>query len=132
MKKYVLVLNVIIFQLSLSAQTEYIDIAKASMLDTSTMAIYNDDKNLSDLKVYKLNIFDKKNIYHWVKYTNLLHDKVILTLSDNIGDKRQVCVKHGTKDHTCNTYDSFATSYEFKSDSAIFQIWVSRPNLKEF
>lgn len=60
MKKYVLVLNLVIFQLSLSAQTKYIDIAKASMLGTSTMSVYNGDKNLNDLKAHKLNIFLRK------------------------------------------------------------------------
>ena len=112
------------------AQTEYIDVAKVGMLGTSTMAIYNDDEDLDDLEVFKLNLFDKSEIYHWVKYTNLYDNKVILTMSDDKGDVRELCTKHGDEKVFCEIVSSFATVYEFTTDSRIFQVWISRPNVK--
>ncbi len=110
------------------AQTEYIDIAKIGMLGTSTMAVYNDDKHLNDLQVLKLNVFDAKDQCHYVKYTNLGKDKVVLTLSDDPGDKRRICIKENGVLQPCYTVDSFATYYEFTSDAKVFKIYVCKPN----
>ena len=93
MKKYVLFFTILFTQFSLNAQTEYIDISKIGMLKTSTMAIYNDDVNYNDLEVFRLNIFSNPKHYHWVKYTNIGKNKIILTLSDDEGDVREICTK---------------------------------------
>jgi hypothetical protein len=128
MKKYVLFFTILITQFSLNAQTEYIDISKIGMLKTSTMAIYNDDVNYNDLEVFRLNIFSNPKHYHWVKYTNIGKDKIILTLSDDEGDVREICTKENDKKAECKILDSFSTSYEFSSNTKIYQIYISRPN----
>lgn len=132
MKKITLSVALLLGSYVTKAQTEYIDVAKVGMLGTSTMAIYNDDKHLNDLQVFKLNLFDKSKIYHWVKYTNLYNDKVVITMSDDPGDVRRVCTKHDEQETFCETVPSFATTYEFTTDSHVFQIWISRPNTKNY
>lgn len=127
MKKITLSVALLLGSYVTKAQTEYIDVAKVGMLGTSTMAIYCDDKNLDDLEVFKLNLFDKSEIYHWVKYTNLYNDKVVITMSDDEGDTRELCTKHGDEEVFCETVSSFATSYELTTDSHVFQVWISRP-----
>ena len=130
MKKITISVALLLGSYVTKAQTEYIDVAKVGMLGTSTMAIYNDDKYLNDLKVFKLNLFDKSKTYHWVKYTNLYNDKVVLTMSDDFGDTRQVCIKHGEQDYYCEDFASFAATHEFTTNSEVFQIWISKPNVK--
>ena len=128
MKKYVLFFIILFTQFSLNAQTEYIDISKIGMLKTSTMAIYNDDVNYNDLEVFRLNIFSNPKHYHWVKYTNIGKNKIILTLSDDEGDVREICTKENDKKTECKILDSFSTYYEYSSNAKIFEIWISRPN----
>ena len=128
MKKYVLFFIILFTQFSLNAQTEYIDISKIGMLKTSTMAIYNDDVNYNDLAVFRINIFSNPKHYHWVKYTNIGKNKIILTLSDDEGDVREICTKENDKKTECKILDSFSTSYEYSSNAKIFEIWISRPN----
>ena len=128
MKKITISVALLLGSYVAKAQTEHIDIAKVGMLGTSTMAVYSDDKSLNDLEVHKLNIFDKKDICHYVEYTNLNDDKVVLTLSDNPGDKRRICIKENGVLQPCYTVDSFATYYEFTSDAKVFKIYVCKPN----
>ena len=131
MKKYVLIFTILFTQFSLSAQTEYIDISKVGLMGTSTMAIYSGDVLNDDLTVYKLNKLSKLDHYHYVKYTNLGNDKVVLTLSDDAGDTRNICIKEDNElIKPCYDVDSFATSYEFTSDATLFTIYVSRTNKK--
>ena len=128
MKKYVLIFTILFTQFSLSAQTEYIDIAKVGLMGTSTMAVYSEDVFDDDLAVHKLNIFDAKNLCHWVKYTNLGNYKVFLTLSDDPGDTRRICIKEDGLLQPCYSVDSFATEYVFTSDAHILEIYVCKPN----
>ena len=120
MKKYVLFLTILFTQFSLNAQTEYIDISKIGILKTSTMAIYNDNVNYNDLEVFWLNILSNPKHYHWVKYTNIGKDKIILTLSDDEGDVREICIKENDKKKECKILDSFSTTYEYSSNAKIF------------
>ena len=120
--------TILFTQFSLNAQTEYIDISKIGMLKTSTMAIYNDDVNYNDLEVFRLNIFSNPKHHHWVKYTNIGKNKIILTLSDDEGDVREICTKENDNKTECKIFDSFSTSYEYSSNAKIFQIYISRPN----
>jgi hypothetical protein len=127
MKKITLSVALLLGGYVTKAQTEYIDVSKIGMLGTSIMSIYNDDKHLDDLQVFKLNLFDKSEIYHWVKYTNLYNDKVVITMSDDEGDTRELCTKHGDEKTSCETVSSFATLYELTTDSHVFQVWISKP-----
>ena len=128
MKKYVLIFTILLTQLSLCAQTEYIDIAKVGLMGTSTMVVYSEDVLNDDLTVHKLNIFDAKDQCHYVKYTNLGNDKVFLTLSDDPGDTRRICFKEDDLLQPCYSVDSFATEYVFTSDAHTFKIYVCKPN----
>jgi len=110
------------------AQTEYIDIAKVGLMGTSTMAVYSGDVFDDNLTVHKLNIFDPKDQCHFVEYTHLNNDKVVLTFSDDPGDKRRICIKEDGILQPCYTVDSFATEYEFTSDATTFKIYICKPN----
>ena len=111
--------------------TEHIDIAKVGMLGTSTMAVYSDNVFDDDLAIHKINIFDAKNLCHWVKYTNLNDSRVLLTLSDNPGDTRKICIKENdVLVDSCYHVDSFATEYVFTTDAHTLEIYVCKPNYK--
>tara|TARA_B110000003_G_C16277972_1_gene389678 strand:+ start:206 stop:598 length:393 start_codon:yes stop_codon:yes gene_type:complete len=130
MKKTILSVALLLGSYATKAQTEYIDIAKVGMLGTSTMAVYSDDWE-NDLTLHRLNKLSKRDHYHYVKYTNLGNDKVVLTLSDDPGDTRNICIKeNGELVKPCYDVDSFATSYEFTSDAHEFKIYISRTNKK--
>ena len=130
MKKTILSVALLLGSYATKAQTEYIDIAKVGMLGVSTMAVYSDDWE-NDLTLHRLNKLSKRDHYHYVKYTNLGNDKVVLTLSDDPGDTRNICIKeNGELVKPCYDVDSFATHYEFTSDAHEFKIYISRTNKK--
>ena len=130
MKKTILSVALLLGSYATKAQTEYIDIAKVGMLGVSTMAVYSDDWE-NDLTLHRLNKLSKRDHYHYVKYTNLGNDKVVLTLSDDPGDTRNICIKeNGELVKPCYDVDSFATSYEFTSGAREFKIYISRTNKK--
>ena len=131
MKKITISVALLLGSYVTKAQTEYIDIAKVGMLSTSTMAVYSDDVFDNDLAVHKLNVLDPKNKCHWVKYTNLGSGKVILTLSDDQGDTRKICIKEDeVQVDSCYYVDSFATEYVFTTDAHTLEIYVCKPNYK--
>ena len=131
MKKITISVALLLGSYVTKAQTEYIDIAKVGILGTSTMAVYSDDVFDNDLAVHKLNVLDPKNKCHWVKYTNLGSGKVILTLSDDKGDTRKICIKEDdVLVDSCYYVDSFATEYAFTTDAHTLEIYVCKPNYK--
>ncbi len=131
MKKITISVALLLGSYVTKAQTEYIDIAKVGLMGTSTMAVYSEDVFDDDLAIHKLNIFDPKNQCHWVKYTNLGDDKVLLTLSDDPGDTRKICIKEDdVLVDSCYQVDSFATEYEFTTDAHTLEIYVCKPNYK--
>ncbi len=130
MKKTILSVALLLGGYATKAQSEYIDIAKVGMLGTSTMAVYSDDFE-NDLTLHRLNKLSKRDHYHYVKYTNLGNSTVFLTLSDDPGDTRNICIKeNGELIKPCYDVDSFATYYEFTSNAREFKIYISRPNKK--
>jgi len=131
MKKITISVALLLGSYVTKAQTEHIDIGKVGILGTSTMAVYSDNVFDDDLAVHKLNILDPKNQCHWVKYTNLGKGKVILTLSDDLGDTRRICVKENSVLQPCYNVDSFATEYEFTTDAKTLEIYVCKPNYKK-
>jgi hypothetical protein len=131
MKKIIISVALLLGSYVTKAQTEYIDIAKVGLMSTSTMAVYSGDVFDNDLAIHKLNIFDPKNQCHWVKYTNLGNGKIILTLSDDQGDTRRICIKENSVLQPCYNVDSFATEYEFTTDAHIFEIYICKPNYKK-
>tara|TARA_B110000902_G_C14033738_1_gene485116 strand:- start:31 stop:432 length:402 start_codon:yes stop_codon:yes gene_type:complete len=131
MKRIIISVALLLGSYVTKAQTEYIDIAKVGLMSTSTMAVYSGDVFDNDLAIHKLNIFDPKNQCHWVKYTNLGNGKIILTLSDDQGDTRRICIKENSVLQPCYNVDSFATEYEFTTDAHIFEIYICKPNYKK-
>jgi len=131
MQKIIISVALLLGSYVTKAQTEYIDIAKVGLMSTSTMAVYSGDVFDNDLAIHKLNIFDPKNQCHWVKYTNLGNSKIILTLSDDQGDTRRICIKENSVLQPCYNVDSFATEYEFTTDAHIFEIYICKPNYKK-
>ena len=131
MKKITISVALLLGSYVTKAQTEYIDIAKVGLMNTSTMAVYSENVFDDDLAIHKLNIFDPKNQCHWVKYTNLGDEKVLLTLSDDSGDTRKICIKEdGVQVDSCYQVDSFATEYVFTTDAHTLEIYVCKPNYK--
>ena len=131
MKRIIISVALLLGSYVTKAQTEYIDIAKVGLMSTSTMAVYSGDVFDNDLAIHKLNIFDPKNQCHWVKYTNLGNGKIILTLNDDQGDTRRICIKENSVLQPCYNVDSFATEYEFTTDAHIFEIYICKPNYKK-
>ena len=129
MKKITISVALLLGSYVTKAQTEYIDIAKVGLMGTSTMAVYSEDVFDNDLAVHKLNIFDPKEQCHWVKYTNLGDDKVLLTLSDDPGDTRKICIKENdVLVDSCYLVNSFATEYVFTTDAHTLEIYICKPN----
>tara|TARA_R110002012_G_scaffold316064_1_gene530605 strand:- start:149 stop:547 length:399 start_codon:yes stop_codon:yes gene_type:complete len=129
MKKIIISVALLLGSYVTKAQTEYIDIAKVGLMSTSTMAVYSGDVFDNDLAIHKLNIFDPKNQCHWVKYTNLGNGKVVLTLSDDPGDTRKICIKEDdVLVDSCYLVNSFATEYVFTTDAHTLEIYICKPN----
>lgn len=125
MKKITLSVAVLLASASAKAQTEYIDLTTKGIFGRSEMVVYNGITNYNDLEY--LYIGRNNNNYHWVEYNNA--SKIVVTMSDNAGDTRELCTKRNDEQTKCEVVDAFATSYEFKA-SKKFQIWISKPNVK--
>jgi sulfite reductase beta subunit-like hemoprotein len=125
MKKITLSVAVLLGSIAAKSQTEYIDLTTKGIFGRSEMVVYNDDTSYSDLEY--LYISRRNSNYHWVEYTNA--DKIVVTMSDNVGDTRELCTKRNNNKTKCEVVDAFATSYTFKA-SKKFQIWISKPNVK--
>ena len=125
MKKLTLSVAILLGGVAAKAQTEYVDITTKGIFGRSEMVLYNDDTNYKDLEYFYLGRNTDK--YHWVKYTNA--NKVVVTMSDDVGDTRELCTKRNEEKTNCEVVDAFATSYKFRA-SKKFQIWISKPNVK--
>lgn len=106
--------------------TEYIDISSKKLFGRSEMVVYNDNTNYEDLEYLYIGRFNSN--YHWVKYTGAKN--IIVSLNDDLGDKREICTQQGQDKVECKQYDAFATQYRFKAKQKEFQIWISKPNVK--
>ena len=126
MKKITLSVAALLGSLAAKSQAvEYIDLTTKGIFNRSEMVVYNNDIDYNDLEY--LYIGKSNDNYHWVEYTNA--GKIVVTMSDNPGDTRELCIKRNDDKTTCEVVDAFATSYEFKA-SKKFQIWISKPNVK--
>mgnify|MGYP003114104100 FL=1 len=123
MKKITLSVALLLGSLAAKAQTEYIDITSKKPFGRSEMVLYNDDTNYYDLEYFYLSRFTKN--YHWVKYTDA--NKIILSLNDDKGDKREICTKQDTFKVYCQVYDSFAQQLKINVSTKVFQVWISKP-----
>ena len=123
MKKITLSVAVLLGSLAAKAQTEYIDVTSKKPFGRSEMVVYNDDVNYNDLEYFYLGRFTKK--YHWIEYTNA--KKIILSLNDDKGDKREICTKQNDFKAYCEVVDAFASQYLISVTTEKFQIWISKP-----
>jgi hypothetical protein len=127
MKKITLSVALLLGSMSAKAQyTEHIDISSKKLFGRSEMVLYNDDTNYEDLEYLYIGKFNSN--YHWVKYTGA--KDIIVTLNDDPGDTREICTQQGKDKAECKQYDAFATQYKFKAKQKVFQIWISKPNVK--
>ena len=125
MKKLTLSVAILLGGVAAKAQTEYVDITTKGIFGRSEMVLYNDDTNYNDLEYFYLGRNTDK--YHWVKYTNA--NDIIVTMSDDIGDTRELCTKRNDEELVCEVVDAYTTVYKFKA-SKVFEVWISKPNVK--
>ena len=109
-----------------SQTTEYIDVTTKSIFGRSEMVLYNNNVDYDDLEYLYIGKFNSN--YHWVKYTGA--KDIIVSLNDGQGDKRRICTKQGDNPTECKTVDSFATTYKLIATEKVFQVWISKPNVK--
>jgi hypothetical protein len=109
-----------------SQTTEYIDVTTKSIFGRSEMVLYNNIVDYDDLEYLYIGKFNSN--YHWVKYTGA--KDIIVTLNDSQGDKRRICTQQGQDEAECKQYDAFGEQYKFTAKQKVFQIWISKPNVK--
>ena len=127
MKKITLSVALLLGGIAAKAQTEYIDVSKKNIFGRSEMVVYNDNVDYDDLEY--LYIGRKNDNYHYVKY-QFAPPYIIVTMSDDKGDTRELCVAHGTNPAECEVVDSHATQYKINAESNLVQVWISKPNVK--
>ena len=129
MKKYVfLFLISILTNHSIYSQiTEYIELSTKGVFGRSEMVVYNDNVDYDDLEY--LYIGPNNDNYHWVKYTGA--KDVIIIMNDNQNDTRELCYKHKSDEKaTCKTVDAFASVHKLRAKENIFEVWISKINIK--
>ena len=129
MKKILLVLIALTFtNLSFSQSDEYIEVSTKNIFGKSEMVVYNDNINFDDLEY--LTIGRNNDNYHWVKYTGAKN--VIVIMNDYENDTRELCYKHQSDEKaTCKTVDAFASIHKLKAKENIFEVWISKINVKK-
>ena len=127
MKKITISVALLLSSYVAKAQTEYIDVTKKNIFGRSEMVLYNDNVNYDDLEYYYIG--RKNNNYHYVKY-KYAPPYIIVTMNDDIGDTRELCVAQGTDATQCDVVSSYATQYKINSVSNLVQVWISKPNVK--
>jgi len=105
---------------------EVVDVTTKGVFGRSEMVLYCEDYNYEDLQYFYIGKFN--NNYHYVKYTGA--KQVTVNMSDKPGDTRELCTKQGDSPTECKTVDAFAKSYKLISTRKIFQVWISKPNVK--
>ena len=105
---------------------EVIDVTTKGIFGRIEMVLYCEDYNYEDLQYFYLGRFN--NNYHYVKYTGA--KVVTVNMSDSPGDTRELCTKQGNSPTECKIVDAFATSYDLTAREKIFQVWISKPNVK--
>ena len=106
---------------------EVIDVTTKGVFGRSEMVLYCEDYNYDDLEY--LYIGRNNDNYHWVKYTGA--KDVIIIMNDNENDKRELCYKHQSDEKaTCKTVDAFASIHKLKAKENIFEVWISKINVK--
>jgi len=127
MKKITISVALLLGSFATKAQIpEVIDVTTKSIFGRSEMVLYCENYNFDDLQYFYIGKFNKN--YHYVKYTGA--KQVTVNMSDKPGDTRELCTKQGDNSTECKTVNSFATTYKLISTEKIFQVWISKPNVK--
>jgi hypothetical protein len=91
------------------------------------MILYCEDYNYDDLQYFYIG--RNNDNYHWVKYTGA--KDVIIIMNDYENDTRELCYKHQSDEKaTCKTVDAFASIHKLKAKEKIFEVWISKINIK--
>ncbi len=122
MKKLTLSVAVLLGSLAAKAQTEHIDVTTKKPFGRSEMVLYSAETNYNDLEYFYIGRLSKN--WHWVEYTHATD--ILVTMSDDIGSYREICIKQGQDSLVCNIYSSFASVVKFKSEKTKFKIWISK------
>ena len=126
MKKLILGIGVFLSINSSKGQgvyNEYIDVGSHDWNETSYMIIYNNAPDTLPAEYFSIGRYNSN--YHWVKYTGAY--KVIVNMSDNIGEFRELCIKHGDQHFKCDTVIAHQTMYELFAFESTLQVWISKP-----
>lgn len=128
MKKILLLITTLTFTtLSFAQSDEYIEVTTKNIFGKSEMVLYNDNIDFDDLEY--LTIGMNNDNYHWVKYTGAKN--VIVIMNDNENDTRELCYKHQSDEKaTCKTVDAFTSIHKLKAKENIFEVWISKINVK--
>ena len=119
--------SLILTNLGFAQSNEYIEVSTKNIFGISEMVVYNDDVDYDDLEY--LTIGKNNDNYHWVKYTGAKN--VIIIMNDNKNDTRNLCYRHMSEENaTCEIVDAFATIYNFQAKEKIFEVWISKVNIK--
>ena len=51
-------------------------------------------------------------------------------MSDSYGDKRELCTKQGNDSTLCEVVGAYAATYKLRAKDKIFQVWISKINVK--
>ena len=127
MKKYAFLFLILINESVYSQTTEYIDVTTKGVFGRSEMVVYNDNVDYDDLEY--LYIGPNNDNYHWVKYTGA--KDIIVNMLDSYGDTRELCTQQGKDSVSCEIVDAFATTYKLRAKDNIFQVWISKINVKK-
>jgi hypothetical protein len=119
MKKYAL-LFFTLFNFSLFAQTEYIELSSNKLFNRSYVTYYNDSPSAfeDDLEI---SVVKGDFVYHWVTYSGV--KKVQLICADPENTLRKICVNGD-----CNIYDTYNQVYNFNLNRKIDSISIYKPN----
>lgn len=129
MKKYVFLflISILTNQSVYSQIAEYIELSTKGIFGRSEMVLYCEDYNYDDLQYFYIG--RNNDNYHWVKYTRA--KDVIIIMNDYENDTRELCYKHQSDEKaTCKTVDAFASTYKLKAKENIFEVWISKINIK--
>ena len=129
MKKFFfLLLSLILLNSSVFSQiTEYIDVTTKEVFGRSEMVLYCEDLNFDDLQYFYIGA--NNDNYHWVKYTGAKN--VIVIMNDSENDTRELCYKNLSEQNaTCEIVDAFACTYKLQAKEEIFDVWISKINVK--
>tara|TARA_R110000764_G_scaffold207403_1_gene292959 strand:- start:378 stop:761 length:384 start_codon:yes stop_codon:yes gene_type:complete len=127
MKKITISVALLLGSIVTKAQIpEYIDVSTKGIFGKSEMVLYCESMEYDDLQYFSIG--RNNDNYHWAKYVGA--NQVVISMNDNEGDTRELCTQQDDNQEECNVVDAFATEYKFVANGEVFQVWISKINVK--